>query len=462
MPAGSMTPRPQGSTDRQSTQAPPASPPSKRRYPLDRRRASSPIPGYCEPSNRHLAATATSRCRENALRAGTSHPLAYGIDTYSLSIDELELLENLERELAERATGEQNSGSPKAPRQTRSATGGAPRLRRKSPRPRKSRERDRRDHLAMNGLAPRNRTKAVSPLVFTPFPLPIASPTTSSAPTKRRRADQRDRRPLAAWRYAGDLPRIAAATGAISELDPYAFTLNLGRDVEEAARVSPDGPLTYLQERLYRSLRRQIGRVPPFAFVLETTASGRLHLHGVIASISGAPEALRRALTQAGGLWDGAGAEYQLDLQPVWEGDGWCRYCCKDAARTRRALGVKRVLSLSRDLARMARDYWATLRASQRSRPSTQRGNSTRCSLASVPAVIPGSASSDAPRNPLASARVRGSEASAPARTVNFVTTGPSRHLEHEMTMTIWVNRPVHRRNGSAKPGAREHDVRLS
>lgn len=226
--------------------------------------------------------------------------------------------------------------------------------------------------------------------------------------------------------------------------------------------MSPDGPLTYLQERLYRLLRRQIGRVPPFAFVLETTASGRLHLHGVIATISSAPEALRRALTQAGGLWDGAGAEYQLDLQPVWEGDGWCRYCCKDAARTRRALGVKRVLSLSRDLARMARDYWATLRASQRSRRSTQRGNSTQCSLVSVPAVMPVSPSSDAPRETLLSARVPDCEVSAPARTVNFVTTGASRHLEHEMTMTIWVNRPVHRRNGSAKPGAREHDVRLS
>ncbi|MBE0703320.1 MAG: hypothetical protein IH582_09145 [Afipia sp.] len=60
---------------------------------------------------------------------------------------------------------------------------------------------------------------------------------------------------------------MAAAVRAISELDPYAFTLNLGRDVEEAARVSPDGHLTYLQERLYRFLRRQIGRVPPFAFV---------------------------------------------------------------------------------------------------------------------------------------------------------------------------------------------------
>lgn len=401
------------------------------------------------------------------MRAGTSQPLAYDIDPGSLSAAELELLDKLESELTDRATGEQNSVSSRAPRQPRSDAGGASRRRRKPPRPRKSKERDRRDLLAMNGLAPRNRTKAVSPLVLAPIPLPIASSTTSSAPpntppTKRRRADQRDTRPLAAWRYAGDLSRIAAATRAISELDPYAFTLNLGRDVEEAARVSPDGLLTYLQERLYRSLRRQVGRVPPFAFVLETTASGRLHLHGVIASISGAPEALRRALTQAGGLWDGAGAEYQLDLQPVWDGEGWSRYCVKDAARTRRALGVKHVLSLSRDLTRMARDYWATLRASQRSRRSTQRGNSTQCSLVSVPVVMPVFASSDAPRETLASARISDSEVSAPARTVNFVTTGPSRHLEHEMTMTISVNRPVHRGNGSAKPGAQDHDVRLS
>jgi len=400
------------------------------------------------------------------LRAGTSQPLAYGIDPGSLSAAELELLDKLEREFTDRATGEHNSVRLRAPSQTRSETEGAPCRRRKSPRPRKSRERDRRDHLAMNGLAPRNPTKAVSPSVPTPIPLHIASSTPSSAPTntpptKRRRADQRDRRPLAAWRYAGDLSRMAAATRALSELDPHAFTLNLGREIEEAARMRPDGPLVYLQERLFRSLRRQVGHVPPFAFVLETTASGRLHVHGVIA-ISGAPEALRRALTQAGGLWDGAGAEYQLDLQPVWDGDGWSRYCGKDAARTRRALGVKRVLSLSRDLSRMARDYWATLRASQRARRSAARGNFTQCSLVSVPAVMPVSASSDAPRETLVSARVPDCEVSAPAGIVNLATTGPSSHLEHEMAMTISVNRPVHRRNGSAKPGAQEHHLRLS
>ncbi len=319
----------------------------------------------------------------------------------------------------------------------------------------------------MNRLDPRDRTKAVSPSVPTPFPLLIASPATSSTPTnkppltKRLRVDQRDRRPLAAWRYAGDLSRMAAAVCAMSELSPHAFTLNLGREIEEAARMSPDGPLTYLQERFYRSLRRQLGHVPPFAFVLETTASRRLHVHGVIA-ISGAPEALRRALTQAGGLWDDAGAEYQLDLQPVWDGDGWSRYCNKDAARTRKALGVHRVLSLSRDLTRMARDYWATLRASQRARRSAARGNSVRCSLASMPAVMPVSAGSDAPREILVSARVPDGEVSAPAGIVNLATTGPSGHLEHEMAMQISVNRPAHQRERNRLSSARPHSTRLS
>lgn len=188
MPAGSMTPRPQGSTDRQSTQAPLTSPRSKRRYPLDRRRASTPIPGYCEPSNRHLAATATLRCRETALRADTSQPLAYDVDPDSLSAAELELLDKLEREFADRATGEQNSVSPRAPRQPRSDAGGASRRRRKPPRPRKSRERDRRDHLAMNGLDPRDRTKPISPLVRVPR-------TRGDDPSTRPRLRPQPRRP---------------------------------------------------------------------------------------------------------------------------------------------------------------------------------------------------------------------------------------------------------------------------
>ncbi len=198
------------------------------------------------------------------------------------------------------------------------------------------------------------------------------------------------------------------------------------------------------------------------AFVLETTASGRLHVHGVVAAISDAPHALRDALTQAGGLWDGAGAEYQLDLQPVWDDDGWSHYCVKDAARTRRALGVKHVLSLSRDLTRMARDYWEGLRACQRARRSAARGNSIRCSLASIPVFVPVSASPAVASEELVSVRLPDSEVSTPTETVNLATTGPSRHLEHEMAMQVSVNRPVHRRERIRQSSDRPHSARLS
>ncbi|WP_127600245.1 hypothetical protein [Nitratireductor alexandrii] len=120
---------------------------------------------------------------------------------------------------------------------------------------------------------------------------------------------------------------------------------------------------SYLQQRIARALKARFGaRKIPFAFVFELTESGRLHLHGVIYVPEGERRELISALRCAGGKWDAWLPEKQADIRELWNAAGWGRYCTKTASRTRQALGVKSVLSMSREMNRIAKSYWTHIR----------------------------------------------------------------------------------------------------
>ncbi|MER2249497.1 hypothetical protein ABS772_06160 [Methylorubrum podarium] len=202
-----------------------------------------------------------------------------------------------------------------------------------------------------------------APLAKQPTPIPANSntpntPSTTkgkSAQTKGRakektRTKKSRARFHATWEESGELTKLdyINAAGALRG-QPFAWTLNLSPDVEQAANDNERGPLDYVSRRVRRHLDREPmlqGAALPLWIVIETTDSGRLHLHGAIfLDNSEFAPAIRRALSRAGGAWDAkAGEEYQTDLAPQRHPDIWAAYPLKRQGRTRRHVRDARAL----------------------------------------------------------------------------------------------------------------------
>ncbi|MCO6048379.1 hypothetical protein NGM99_01065 [Mesorhizobium sp. RP14(2022)] len=185
--------------------------------------------------------------------------------------------------------------------------------------------------------------------------------------SKRGRADARDTRRLAAWRDTGDVLKMKAMARVWDETRPVlAFSLNLGRDIEAKAMVKPTKAKSFLHERLTKAILRHLMVPAEFAFVVEFTEADRLHIHGIIFIDSSLSRQAMQALKDAGGTWGAAHSERQADLRPLWSGDGWANYLDKTVSKTKRILGIKSVLSSTRELQRAAKGYWGSLRTREK------------------------------------------------------------------------------------------------
>ena len=244
-------------------------------------------------------------------------------------------------------------------------------------RPRKSKERDARNGRTMQRLDPRTATNRKRALVAAPLLNPSISPSLLNRPkTKRQRADERDKRLMAAWRHIGDINKMKAMSRAVEEIGAMAFTLNLSENIVAKASVNPRKAKTFLSDRLTKTLARHFSFPVDFAFVLEFTPGGRLHLHGIIVIDRSRKKLAKQALMEAGGNWNAAHPEFQADARKLWSGDGWANYCDKSSTRTKKALGLDgnaSVLSATQNLRRQGEAYWEGLRAAEKLDRSTRK-----------------------------------------------------------------------------------------
>jgi len=241
----------------------------------------------------------------------------------------------------------------------------------------RSRARDERNVRKCEALRRRTAVSASSPLVndtthtLSPLNTPAhtsrrgEAPSYSASHLKRLNANLNDKRRMAAWKLAGELSRMYAAGAAIEEVGALAFTLNLAGCVKAYTEAHPDKALAYLGDRIRKNLAAVFGHEVGHCFVLEVSPSGRLHVHGMLMIPEGEKARAVIALQKAGGTWAGKGAVYQADARRLFDARGWASYCAKTLSRTRRALGIKNVLSMSRTVRRLAEDFWNGMRAQE-------------------------------------------------------------------------------------------------
>lgn len=244
-------------------------------------------------------------------------------------------------------------------------------------RPRSSYARDRRNLMILPGFVTdvrplvRDRAAGVSVCAPTPTSSPSSThsikseKTLSKSTVKRRKADENDRRAPPPWDRTTDIIKSHAFFRAVSATGAgLAFTLNLGGKVLKAVNDNPADAKAMLHERFANCLKAQFKHPVDFVFRLEATASGRFHVHGAIDANDNMKPGVEEALRKAGGTWDAKhGAEHQVHTEVMWGADGWCRYSAKDEARTKRLLGVKSVLSVTRGCRRRAEELWEAARA---------------------------------------------------------------------------------------------------
>lgn len=234
----------------------------------------------------------------------------------------------------------------------------------------KSQARDKRNIRkckALNGNGAETPGRShVSPLVDnTTHPLPSPSNPKSSysqGHLKHLNADRNDKRKLAAWAKTGDLSKMFAVGEAVKEGGAMAFSLNLAGKVKADVDRKPASALKLMSDRLTKALKAEFGHRVEFAFVLEVSPAGNVHLHGILALDVAMRDRARVALEKAGGQWRGKGAVYQADARQLWNASGWTSYCTKTLERTKKALGVKNVLSVTQDLRRRAHEFWDHMR----------------------------------------------------------------------------------------------------
>lgn len=139
------------------------------------------------------------------------------------------------------------------------------------------------------------------------------------------------------------------------------FTLNFSARVEASLRRSND-PAHDLADKITKSMRAVMGGVAlPYAFKLEISPTGKLHAHGV--SCLRAPtkaelDLLWSALVKAGGKVANKSRARQVDLDELWNADGWTTYFGKTTDDTIAQLGTNKITHVSRSLNAMAKQDW--------------------------------------------------------------------------------------------------------
>jgi hypothetical protein len=175
------------------------------------------------------------------------------------------------------------------------------------------------------------------------------------------------------WEHSGDRVKLTFANRGLVALggfhnDVAAFSLNLTPERIAEAQRHPKGFIDSLKRDLDRTFNRMIGEVPSYWFGAGATADGRLHIHGAIHISKASAPINDAALRDIGGEWPKhVRPEYQLDLRPMTDADGWVRYVLKQGPSARRLITTGKSLTIPKELRREGRRLYAALRAAPNS-----------------------------------------------------------------------------------------------
>lgn len=204
---------------------------------------------------------------------------------------------------------------------------------------------------------------------FYPFP-PLTDPWFNPLPSHLHHSN--DNVGLPVWEHSGDRVKLVFANRGLVSLgyspegcwsDVAAFSLNLTPERIDEAQRHPKGFIDSLKRDLDRTFNRMIGEVPSCWFGAGATQDGRLHLHGAIHTKKSSAPTVKAALIAIGGKWPAArGDEYQLDLQPMTDADGWVRYVLKQGPAARRLIVTGKSLTIPKELRREGRRLYDAMR----------------------------------------------------------------------------------------------------
>lgn len=246
----------------------------------------------------------------------------------------------------------------------------------RSPKPRRSKARDKRNLVHIKGfvpdMRPTIRDRKNGALVDDPHHTPSPSPTAPSTPPKplskstlkKQQANDNDTRKAPAWRHTTDIVRGHCYVRTVSTRGAgLSWSLNLGGKVLRAANDNAARFMRDFQDRLTKAIKAEFGESRDFVFLIETTA-GRPHLHGAVDALEDERHRWEAILVRCGGRWDATRhAERQAHTDVLWGPDGWIRYCEKSMALTKAQLGLKSVLSVTRGCRARAEQLWEASRA---------------------------------------------------------------------------------------------------
>lgn len=158
------------------------------------------------------------------------------------------------------------------------------------------------------------------------------------------------------WRDLNHDEKFLQAARACEERRGRAFTLNLSKEVESEARRQ-DNPAGYLAERIAKQFRKKKISDLPYAFKLEISKAGRLHLHGVLYPHSAESDLVKAAFMDAGGSVPPRSRPRQFSVRLFMSlrgAEGWVWNYLRKSARARRELSCKKVVFLSQRMTQLA------------------------------------------------------------------------------------------------------------
>lgn len=168
------------------------------------------------------------------------------------------------------------------------------------------------------------------------------------------------------WRRTTISLKLLAMCVELHRRGGIAFTLRLSMDVITRSEKDGRGQVSYLQDRIRKSLKAVLGHCPDFCFVMEKDTLSPLHLHGVIDIRTDDPRKLdaEKALMKAGGCWKSTNAHlYQNRFEDLYGPYGWASYLSKSIHVTGREVASK-LIGATSGLRRAVESEWASLRAS--------------------------------------------------------------------------------------------------
>lgn len=164
------------------------------------------------------------------------------------------------------------------------------------------------------------------------------------------------------WEKATLPLKVMALSMESQRQGAHSINLRLSKDIDEAARRSPRGIASYMQDRIRKALKETFADdAPEFWFVIERDHATRFHLHGaVVVPHPGCEGMIDDALRKAGGSW--SQKVYQQVGRPVLEPIYWAHYATKSLNLTVRDIDT-RLFASTVGIRRAARDGWEDLRS---------------------------------------------------------------------------------------------------